>query len=412
MIYPTKINVSVYKSSSLTISLNGNYQTINNDTKEITILPTNTTVTAKKDTKGITLSYSNFSQTSVSGFEIQELKGELSLAKVSNGVTYRGSFTLKPNGTAIEVINYLDMEDYLKGVVPSEMPASWHMEALKAQAIAARSYAANVLLLSNSATSQVYKGYSGEHPRSNQAIQETAGLLVKYNGRPIQTFFHSTSGGKTANVGDVWNSIQSNFPYLVSVESPFESASSLNSWTETYSPETILKSFGLRSDATIHDIFLTKTGANGEVSAVTIKTSAGEITKKGNESEIRKLFPIQNANYYNTLYSNWFDVSVIRAGEEVSVQTLTGQTSISDLKGQTVQTPNGKVLIDDSTMSIQTTNGIVTNGSGNVTSIVVNGRGWGHRIGLSQYGAKGYAEKGWTAQQILTHYFKGTQVSN
>lgn len=409
--YPTKVNVSIYKASSLTMTLNGAYQVVNKETGVVTAIPTNTTISVKKDNSGITINYPNVTGSSKSGFDVEELTGTSNLTKVSNGITYRGSFTLKANGSQVEVINYLDMEDYLKGVVPSEMPASWHMEALKAQAIAARSYAANSLILSSTATSQVYKGYSGEHSRTNQAIQETAGLTVKYNGKPIQTFFHSTSGGRTANVGDVWSSNQSYFPYLVSVESPYETASSLFTWSETFLPSTILSSFGLSNKAELYDIVLTKSGANGEVSAVTVKSSEGEVTKKGNESVIRKLFPIQNANYYNTLYSNWFDVEVVKSGGSVSVQTSSGTVPLTEIKGQVVQTASGQETLDSSNVSIQTPNGIVSNEGGNATSIVVSGRGWGHRIGLSQYGAKGFAEKGWTAEQILTHYFKGTTIS-
>ena len=85
-------------------------------------------------------------------------------------------------------------------------------------------------MLSSSVSSQVYKGFSSEDSRTNAAVNETAGVYVKYKGKPIQTFFFSTSGGKTANVGDVWNSNQSSFPYLVSVEDPYET-SKFSTWS-------------------------------------------------------------------------------------------------------------------------------------------------------------------------------------
>ncbi|WP_232215855.1 MULTISPECIES: SpoIID/LytB domain-containing protein [Bacillaceae] len=335
----------------------------------------------------------------------------LAIAKVNNNLSYRGSFYLDPNGSQVQLINKLDMEDYLKGVVPSEMPASWNMEALKAQAIAARSYAANMMMLTSTAASQVYRGYTAETTRTNTAIKETTGLMVKYNGKPIQAFFHSTSGGKTANVGDVWNSDQSYFPYLVSVPDPYEKAP-LSNWSETFAASTIVQKFGFSSNAQLLNITLDKKGVNGEVRGVTVQTSEGTKTITGNENVIRKLFPLNNSSVYNMLYSNWFDIADLsKSGGSVSVQTSSGSMTLDDLKGQTVQTSSGRITLSDSKVSIQTSNGIITNEGSGISSITLEGKGWGHRIGMSQYGAKGFAENGYTATQIITHYFKGTTVS-
>lgn len=335
----------------------------------------------------------------------------VAIAKVNNNLSYRGSFYLDPNGSQVQLINILDMEDYLKGVVPSEMPASWHMEALKAQAIAARSYAANMMMLTSTAASQVYRGYTAETARTNTAIKETEGLMVKYNGKPIQAFFHSTSGGKTANVGDVWNSDQSFYPYLVSVPDPYEKAP-LSNWSETFAASTILQKFGFSSTAQLLEITLDKKGINGEIRGVTVTSSEGTKTITGNENVIRKLFPMNNSSVYNMLYSNWFDITDIsKSGGSVTVQTSSGAITLNDVKGQTVQTSSGTTVLEDSNVSIQTANGITTNEGNGISSITLGGKGWGHRIGMSQYGAKGYAENGYTATQIITHYFKGTTVS-
>ena len=412
--YQNEVNVSVYLAASVSVSINGNYQLNNRDTGEMTPIPRGTSITTKKDNGNVSVSFDGLTFSSIKGFDLQELAADnLSLVRLNNGTTYRGSLYLKPNGNSIEVINILAMEDYLKGVVPSEMPASWSKEALKAQAIAARSYAANTMMLTSTASSQVYRGYSGEDARTNTAIQETEGLLIKHNGKPIQAFFFSTSGGRTANVGDVWNSIQSNFPYLVSVDDPYES-SPYSNWSETFTSEMLLKSFGFTDlSAQIYDVTLSKAGANGEVRGVTLKTSAGDKTVTGNEAVIRKLFPLANANLYNQLYSNWFDLQVNGSASlnDLSVQTSSGTTSIGDLKGQKVQTSSGEITLTDSNVSIQTANGLLKNEGTGITSVTLNGKGWGHRIGMSQYGAKGFAERGWTAEQILTHYFQGTIIS-
>ncbi|WP_053368284.1 SpoIID/LytB domain-containing protein [Bacillus sp. FJAT-27245] len=478
--YQNKVDVSIFLAASFPMALNGAYQLVNKDTGKVQIIPPETTISVKKDTAGVTVTYTGFSATSAKGFDLQEVsstkkiayftyetdmrrgastgydvihtfqgndtadfleeitnsQGQVwyrvtaagktgwvpfmyvnlldapseSLTKINNNLTYRGSFFLKPNGSKVEVLNTLGMEDYLKGVVPSEMPASWHKEALKAQAIVARTYATRIRALTSTAASQVYRGYTAEDPRSNAAIKETEGLLVKYGGKVAETFFFSTSGGKTANVGDVWNSNQSYYPYLVSVDDPYET-SKYTSWTEVFPASTILKSFGYPATATLYNITLSKTGANGEVRGVTIETSAGTMTKTGNEQQIRQLFPLNNPGAYNILYSNWFDVSVKRETADMSVQTSTGTEAIESLKGYTVQTPQGTVTLDGSGVSIQTSGGVVSSEGSGISEIIVTGKGWGHRIGMSQYGAKGFAERGYTAEQIVTHYFKGTTVS-
>lgn len=415
--YPNGINVSVYKATSLTLTLTNAYQLYNNDNGKVTAIPANTTVSIKNNGTAIVVSFPGVTQTSSKGFKVQELiSASPSIAALSNGLSYRGSFSFVKNGGNVEAINYLDMEDYLKGVVPSEMPASWPMEALKAQAIAARSYAATSMGLSSTPSSQVYNGYTGENSRTNSAVQATEGLMVKFAGKPIMAFFFSTSGGMTANYGDVWNAAYAQ-PYYVSVSDPFE-VSPNSTWTETFPTSTILNSFGFTNSTTkLFDVSLMATGANGEVSGVTVKTSSGDKTITGDEGVIRKLFPTSKVSHYNEIDSNWFTMTVSKAAAttNMSVQTTTGIQAVSDLNGQVVQTANGAVTLDGPNVSIQTLTGVVsssgTPGVGEVSSVTLNGRGWGHRIGMSQYGAKGYADQGWTAAQILQHYFQGTTIS-
>ncbi|WP_113930706.1 SpoIID/LytB domain-containing protein [Bacillus sp. P14.5] len=342
----------------------------------------------------------------------EAINNTLNLGKLSNGRTYRGSYKITPKGTNIQIVNTLDLENYLKGVVPNEMPSSWHKEALKAQAIAARSYAANSMTLSDTASSQVYRGYSSENSRSNAAIQETDGLVVRYNGKVIQTFFFSTSGGQTANVGDVWNSNQASFPYLVSVNDPYED-SIYSNWSVDFSPQQVLTQFGFNPTTTsLLNMSLNKPGQNGEVRGVTIETTDGSKTIEGNESVIRKLFPIPNSSYYNMLYSNWFDVKLTKQSNSFSVQTPNGSVTMNEMNGQSVQTASGITTVSSKEVEVQMPSGIQAYPTVNgVSNITLNGKGWGHRIGMSQYGANGFAEKGWTAEQIITHYFKGTTVS-
>ncbi|UGB30459.1 SpoIID/LytB domain-containing protein [Metabacillus sp. B2-18] len=335
-------------------------------------------------------------------------KNTVSLPTIAYGASaYRGGMSLLPKTAGkVAIVNNLDLEDYLKGVVPNEMPASWHKEALKAQAIVARSYAANSMSLKNTTASQVYKGYTSEDARTNQAVSETAGVVVKYGGKPIQTFFYSTSGGRTANVGDVWNSNQASFPYLISVDDPYENSPHSN-WQNSFTSSMILNSFGLDpATTTLYDIKTNPTGANGEITSVTISTSAGEKTVTGNELTIRKLFPIEGS--YGFLKSNWFTLNV---DKEYTVQTASGQQSQLSVSGQQVMTgTNTTSTISSSDVSIQTASGTITK-EADPASITATGKGWGHRIGMSQYGAKGFAENNWKAVDIVKHYFPNTDVS-
>ncbi|AZB44551.1 SpoIID/LytB domain-containing protein [Bacillus sp. FJAT-42376] len=329
----------------------------------------------------------------------------LSLFKY-NSLQYRGSFEAKADGSSAALYNVLGLEDYLKGVVPNEMPASWHPEALKAQAIVARSFAVNSMGLSNTAKSQVYNGYSKEDSRSNAAVAATEGVMVKHNGKPVQAFFYSTSGGKTANAWDVWGSSPVTFPYLKSVEDAYES-SPHSSWTDTFRSAVLLGTFGFDPNTTVlYDIKANPTGQNGEIGSVTVTTSAGVKTITGDEGDIRSLFPVKQ--YYNQLRSNWFTLNPVQSF------TVKGPGTASQkqfaVTGSSVMGADGKqTTIQDSQVTIQTASGPVMQEADPAT-IQVNGKGWGHRIGMSQYGANGYAKNGYKAEAIVQHYFPGTVV--
>lgn len=137
---------------------------------------------------------------------------------------YRGYLIIQNRGQKLTVINNVDMEDYLKGVVPSEMPSSWEIEALKAQAIAARSYAiANLgkrgslgFDLKDTPEDQAYGGASAETSRTNNAVDETSGLVLTYNYKVISAFYSASAGGQTINAKEAWGS---DLPYIRSVNS-------------------------------------------------------------------------------------------------------------------------------------------------------------------------------------------------
>lgn len=142
----------------------------------------------------------------------------------AKGKWYRGSILVSNRNKALTVVNDIKLEDYLLGVVPSEMPSGWHAEALKAQAIAARSYAvANLgkngsrgFDLKDNTEDQAYGGASCETERTNRIVAETYGIVVTQNKQVITAFYCASAGGKTSNSGDVW---YKDMPYLKSVPS-------------------------------------------------------------------------------------------------------------------------------------------------------------------------------------------------
>src|SRR6266581_7824997 len=145
---------------------------------------------------------------------------------------YRGSIQVDLVDGKLRAINMVGLEQYLYGVVPSEMPFTWHPEALKAQAVVARSYAlatrrTGAFDLYSDTRSQVYLGLEHEKPSTNAAVNDTAGQVVLYEGEVAKTYFFSTSGGRTASAEDVWGEP---VPYLVAVPDPYDSISPYHNW--------------------------------------------------------------------------------------------------------------------------------------------------------------------------------------
>ena len=137
---------------------------------------------------------------------------------------YRGFLMIQNRGQKLTVINNVDLENYIKGVVPSEMPSSWELEALKAQAIAARSYAlANLgkraslgFDLKDTPEDQAYGGASAETVKTNSAVDETSGLVLTYNYKVVPAYYSASAGGQTINASKVWGN---DLPFIRSVPS-------------------------------------------------------------------------------------------------------------------------------------------------------------------------------------------------
>lgn len=150
-----------------------------------------------------------------------------------DGRAYRGRFEVAVQGAFLRVVNHVGLEDYIQGVVADEMPHTWPLEALKAQAVAARSYALTNLVkakpfdLYADVRSQVYGGIAAEEPTSSEAVRATAGRVVMYGGQIATTYYFSTSGGRTASAADIFGFA---VPYLVSRPDPWDKASPYHRW--------------------------------------------------------------------------------------------------------------------------------------------------------------------------------------
>jgi stage II sporulation protein D len=196
-----------------------------------------------------------------------------------DGHAYRGRLQVAVKGTFLRVVNLVKLEDYLQGVIAGEMPHRWPLEALKAQAVAARSYALASLVkgkpfdLYSDVRSQVYRGVEGETARTSEAVRATSGEVVLYGGKVATTYYFSTSGGKTASAADVFGTPVA---YLVSRPDPYDSASPHHRWGPFLFGARTLQS-KLALDGRVLDAVGVPT-ASGRLRSLTVQTDTGPET--------------------------------------------------------------------------------------------------------------------------------------
>src|SRR5215831_1394127 len=213
---------------------------------------------------------------------------------------YRGQMQVDVVSGKLRAINVIGLEQYLYGVVPSEMPFSWAPEALKAQAVVARSYAlatrrSGAFDLYPDTRSQVYLGIEHEKPSTTSAVDATAGQVVLYQGAVAKTYFFSTSGGRTASAEDIWGEA---VPYLVSVPDPYDSISPHHSWGPlAYTGAALAKR--LKMKGRVMDV-QTELNSSGRVKTLTVVGSQGTLAIPG--ANVRQRLGVQ---------STWFTVGVL-----------------------------------------------------------------------------------------------------
>lgn len=276
---------------------------------------------------------------------------------------YRGKTLLIANKSRITAINYVDIERYLYSVVGGEMSPTWPVEALKAQAVAARTYALykrrkairrkDSFDLGATARWQVYKGITHETPRTRRAVKETWGLALTYEGDFALTAYHSTSGGHTEHVKHIWGS--KNHPYLKAVPD-FDQASPVYQWRVAFPSGALKKvlSKQLKGIGTLKTIVPTEVTPQGHVKSLEVRGSRRT-----------KVITGRTFKHMLKLKSTRFKIGV--------------EPAKSKKKGAVV--------------------------------FVIHGKGFGHGLGLSQFGAKALAKKGYSFYQILMHYYRDTTIA-
>lgn len=263
--------------------------------------------------------------------------------------------------TSVSEVENVFFEDYIIGVVASEMPASFSLEALKAQALVARTYLIHHILnpvevpkegiVYDTVTHQVFRNeeelrelwgsdFNGNIKKIREAVQATRGQIITYDGKPISASFFSTSNGYTENSEDYWIT---ELPYLRSVESPWDTAS------PRFEDEKVI------SVAEFEQALGVKVGS-GEVGEILARTEGGRV-----------------------------------ASVKIGDKTFTGR-EIRD---------NRLLNLSSSDFTLEREG----------DTIIIRTKGWGHGVGMSQYGANGMALEGKTYEQIIKHYYQGVEIS-
>ncbi|HEY1317727.1 MAG TPA: SpoIID/LytB domain-containing protein [Gaiella sp.] len=218
-------------------------------------------------------------------------------ALVVGGKSYRGALRVLKSGKKLQLVNVLPLETYLLGVVPGEMPKEWPLDALKAQAVAARTYAVANLVknrdfdLYSDARSQIYYGADAEAPGPSRAVAETRGQVLSYDGAPAETFYFSSSGGKTLSALDAFGQ---DVPYLVSVDDPWDDASPNHRWqTRVLGAQQLARRLGLAGAVT--DVAY-EPGAPGAPAALEVTTTAGT-TAERRLSDVRNRLGLKSLEF-------------------------------------------------------------------------------------------------------------------
>ena len=336
---------------------------------------------------------------------------------------YAGKLKIFIRENDIIVVNVLGIEKYLGSVVGSEMPAKWPLEALKAQAIASRTYAlkqkGNTLYdIDSTNKNQVYVGLEARTYKTAKAVNSTRSLVLTYKNKLINSLFHSSSAGMTENSEDVW---KNKYPYLSSVKD-FDKNNPKLRWNKKFSKSQLQNLFpSIGGINKIEILNVTSTGrvknvrihgefGTDQISGVDIRKRMNlkstlvrfkfiEDNEKTSSDESPKLFSTNSSDYEPLTH-------IVRVGDtliliadqyDVSVEAI---VALNNIKNSSLINIGQRLLVPRNTL----------NSSSSDKILVVSGYGSGHGVGMSQWGAKYMANKGEKANAILKHFYKGVEI--
>lgn len=273
-----------------------------------------------------------------------------------NGRPYRGVLTIEASKDSLMVVNEVPLEAYIVGIINNEISSKWPKSAVMAQAVVARTYAvyqkkkrtSGAYHIEGTTMGQVYSGSSGEDAEAISAVSATEGQILVYDGEPALTVYHSNAGGMTEDSAAVWSSA---YPYLSSVASPYDASAPRYAWEYVITAaafKAALNKAGYGLDEPV-SVVPSELSPSGRAKTVIIKDGRGS--------------------------------SAAMSGEDFR-KTL-GYTNI---KSTIFKVENGS------------------------DGFIFTGRGNGHGVGLSQWGAKGMADAGYSYKEILNHYYPGAKL--
>ena len=347
------------------------------------------------------------------------------------GYKYQGGFRYeRVNGGDLVVVNIVDVDTYVKGVVPYESNKLWPLETLKAQALCAKNYGLINLNkhngyhfdLCNTTDCQVYYGLGSNSGSfqpsalSDQAVDETRGMYVWYGDKLAHTYFYSSNGGGSEDSSKVWGSNQATYPYLIGVLDPYEETVAdvipgyafSNSFTNAQLTQ-ILQSKGYAVNTSVVDFQVTEYSKSGNVLTMKFTYANGKSNTFGssNSSWLRNKLGCRSMHF-----------TVTGAGE-----VLTSDCAVNNGLGERISDFTGLYAIsgEGNLVRLEQSVPYIVMGSGEITSAgqsstisegtyVVSGTGWGHNVGYSQWGGYAMAKLGYTCEEILKFYFTGVEV--
>ncbi|MBP3580264.1 MAG: SpoIID/LytB domain-containing protein [Clostridia bacterium] len=325
-----------------------------------------------------------------------------------SGIKYPYYMLLTPNDDASHnVINLVESEQYIKGVLPSEIYPSWHEQALRAAAVATRTFTHQSLGTKHKAYGvdlckttccQVYSGISKCVYSTNKATDDTNGQVIVYNDKLITAVYHAISGGVTESAAGAWGSNPDGYPYLTVVQTPFEKYEELSygKWSRFITDAELAaliasSSYSSTLSGNIESIKVDD-DTPGYLNNMTITDTSGNSVTLKTSSQINSLFSkyARSANF-----------------------TITKMYLPSDNKQNlTVVTAMGKETIDTSKPVHYLTSDGEKTAQGVCGGYYIDGRGYGHGVGLSQYGSQYAANAGYTYSEILGIYYPGTTITD